>query len=269
MKTILCPIDSTPVSYRLVQYTGSLARDTQSKVFLLSTDAKKRSLVAAGSNRDRSNAGRLDELHDYLSGIKHVPCGIEQESLAGSPYKKLGAVADHYDLMTLSVFQNESHELISQGMDLVKILQETLAPILLVPDHFQYQKVQRLLYAYDEKHEPKPPLAELHWLADWFGAEVRFISILQSDTSIHEEDRINSLHNMIANSWKGKNRISFETIVHSNVPRCLAHYLDLWMRNDLLVLSINHHNMLERLWHKSVVKGLLNNSLHPYLIIHR
>jgi hypothetical protein len=267
MKKILCPIDSTPVSHRLVQYTGSLARDTQSKVYLISTEQEKKSLVFAGV-RQQGSGRRLDELHDYLSGIKHVPCGVEEEAITGNRHKKLGAIADRYDLMTLAVLQSESQALSAQGLDLIKVLQETFAPILLVPDHFQYQKIKRLLYAYDYKHEPKPPLAELHWLADWFGAEVRFISVMQSDTSIHEEDRLNSLHNMIMNSWKGKNEISFETIIHPDVPRCLEHYLSLWKMNDLLVLSINHHNMLERLWHKSVVKGLLNRTLNPYLIIH-
>jgi hypothetical protein len=270
MKTMLCPIDSSPRSDRLVHYVGDLARDTQSKIYLIPAQASARKeLVLAGTNNDKPRHERLDELHDYLSSVKHVPCSIEEEPIAGNAYKKLGTIADGYDLMAMPFTVTGKEKARTKGLDLTKILHETLVPLLLVPDPFKYEKVKRLLYAYDYKHEPEPPLIQLHWLADWFEAEIRFISVLPSDISTKEQDKLISIHQVIGNSWKGNNKISFETIIYPDVPRCLEQYLSLREMNDLLVLSINHQNMLERFWHKSVVKGLLQYGKHPYLIIHR
>jgi hypothetical protein len=113
------------------------------------------------------------------------------------------------------------------------------------------------------------PLIQLQWLADWYEAEIRFISVLPSDISTKEQDKLSSIHKAIGNSWKGNNKVSFETIIYPDVPPCFEQYLSLREMNDLLVLSINHRNMLERFWHKSVVKGLLQYGKHPYLIIHK
>jgi hypothetical protein len=54
------------------------------------------------------------------------------------------------------------------------------------------------------------------------------------------------------------------------MPKGLEHHLKLSDENDLLVLSINHQNILERVWHKRIVKGvLLHYSGYPILIIHK
>jgi hypothetical protein len=270
MKTILCPVDPSPHSDQLIHYVGDLAKDTQSKIYLIAAEASARKeLALAGPTNDKVEHERLDELHDYLNSVKHVLCSIEEESIMGNAYKKLGIIADGYDLMAMSITVTDKGKASAKGLDLTKILHATLVPLLLIPDQFKYKKIKRLLYAYDYKHEPEPPLIQLHWLADWFEAEIRFISVLPSDISTKEQDKLSSLHQTIGGSWKGNNKISFETIIYPDVPRCLEQYLSLREMNDLLVLSINHQNMLERFWHKSVVKGLLQYSKHPYLIIHK
>jgi hypothetical protein len=268
MKKILCPVDFH--SDKLLHYLGDLAKDTESKIYLIATEPSKDKKLALANSENRVGRNTpLDEFHDYLSAFKHVACGIEEESISGNSYKKLGLIADNYDLMAMSISGKGIGNVKEGGLNVTKIMQETLVPILLIPDEFKYTKIKHLLYAYDYKHEPDPPLSQLHWLADWFEAEVKFVSVLPSDISIKEQDKLEVLNKSIGKSWRGKNKISFETIVYPDVPRCLDQYLSLRGEHDLLVLSINHQNMLQRLWHKSVVKGLLRYSKHPYLIIHK
>jgi hypothetical protein len=272
MKTILCPIDRSPHSDRLIYYVGDLAKDTQSKIYLINvqTSARKKLELAHINTSDKKvEHEQLYELHDYLNSVKHIPCSIENESVSEKNYKKLGTIADQYDLMAMVITATRENKSMNKAVSLTKIIQETLVPLLLIPDQFKYKKIKRLLYAYDYKHEPEPPLVQLHWLADWFEAEVRFISVLPSDITTMEQDKLTSIHKSIGNSWKGNHKISFETIIYPDVPKCLEQYLSLREMNDLLVLSVNHRNMLERVWHKSVVKGLLEYSKHPYLIIHK
>jgi len=266
MKTILCPVDFTPKSDRLLKYITNLANDRNGKIYLVSTkEAQKKELVMAGSHRRDTRL--LEEMHDFISGIQGVPCGIVEESVSGNLYKKLGNIADSYDILAVPIVASASHEK-TKDIDLHKVIQDTLAPILVIPDHFPYQKIKRLLYAYDYKHETEPPIMQLNWVADWFDAEMVFITLMPGDTSIKEEGKWTSIQLAIKNSWKGHRKISFETIVYPNLPNGLEHYLGLSNSNDLLVISINHQNILERVWYKRVVKGVLQYSKHPYLIIH-
>jgi Universal stress protein family len=264
MKTILCPVEASPSSYRLVQYVGDLAKDLQAKVFLVSVQNTKRKTLALAGSLETSDHTHVDELHDYLSGIRHIPGGIEHERLEGNSYKKLGELADRYDLLVMA---NDPAN--KKGLNLTKTIAETLVPLMIVPDEFPYKKNQRLLYAYDYQNEPEPPLVQLHWLADWFEADVRFLTVLPKHTKEEENEGMLAVQKRITNSWKGKRQISFDTTTYPDVPRGLENYVGLREQNDLLVLSVNHHNMLERIWHKSVVKELLHYTKHPYLIIHK
>jgi hypothetical protein len=264
MKTILCPVDFTPQSDRLLKYVGNLAKDRGCKIYLISTNsAKKRELVVEGSS---SWNYKLDEMHDYFSGIMGIPCAVIEESLSGNIYKKLGSLADSYDIMATLVSTLPDGGV--NDINLKKVIQDTLAPILIIPDRFAYRPIKRLLYAYDYKHELEPPLMQLNWLADWFNAEIVFVTLLPGDSSLKEESKLNAIRSAIQHSWIGSHPISFETIVYPNLPKGFEHYLGLSDSNDLLLLSVNHQNILERIWHKRVVKGVLQYAQHPYLIIH-
>lgn len=268
MKTILCPLDLSPRSDRLLQYVGLLANDRKCKVHLIAVQsAKRKELSHAGVSRQEY--GRLDKMHDYLSGIQRVPCGIIQEALTGNFYKRLGTIADTYDIMATAIPSARDEKVREGEIELQKIVYDTLAPVLVIPDRFIYKKVNRLLYAFDYKHEQEPPIMQLHWLSDWFEAEVLFISLSPGDTSLKEENKLSAIQNSIKNSWKGQRGLKFQTIVYPNVPKGLEHYLQLSELNDLLVLSVNHQNILERIWHKSIIKGVLQDAQHPYLVLHK
>lgn len=271
MKKILCPVDFTMSSEKVARYAAQLARDTKSKVILMATHEGKLAATVGGEGEDKGDAiEMLGEMHDLLKADYNIPCGVEEEIISGNVSKKLGTVADHYDLTVLgSPNENGKAEFEnSSGFDLVKIIQASLAPLLIVPENFKYEKIKRLTYAYDYSHEPQPPLGQLMWLATWFGAEVRFISILHN-SSRNEERKFEQLQTKIVSQWRPEIGISFESVAYEDVADCLDHYIGLWSDNNLLMLSINHRNILEKLWHKSVVKELLRCAKRPYLIFHK
>jgi hypothetical protein len=263
MKTILCPVNFSPQSERLLKYVADLARDRNGKVYLISSRSSKEKVVAMSGTLQEDN--RLDEWSSQLNEIHRVASGIVHGDLEGNIYKKLSNVADRYDIMVIMINSSDkkSHEL-----NVKKIIQDALAPLLVIPDRFTYQPIKRLLYAYDYKHEEEPPLMQLNWLSDWFNAPMVFVTLMPGDTSIHEERKLNSIQTAIKNSWKDKHSISFETILYSTMSRGFENYVGLSEMSDLLVLSINHQNMLERIWHKRVVKGVFQYTQRPYLILH-
>lgn len=270
MKKILCPVDFSMPSERVARYAAQLARDTKSKVVLVAVHEGKLATAVGGEEEDKGDATEmLGEMHDLLKMDYGILCSVEDEIISGNISKKLGTTADHYDLTVLGSpkagkkeFQNFA------GLDLIKVIQASLAPLLIVPENFKYEKIKRLTYAYDYTNEPQPPIGQLTWLASWFGAEVRFVSILNNSTR-KEERKFESMHSKIISQWRPEIKISFESVAYSDVAECLDHYIGLWSENNLLMLSINHQTMLDRLLHKSVVKELLRCAKRPYLILHK
>ena len=269
MKDLLCPIGASPHTEELLKYVGSLAHDTHAKVFLIATEGSKKKVLAISGTHlhEETQNSRLNDAHQYLSGKSHVDNGIEEETLVGDPYKKLGPIAGRHDIMVVPLPTNDQSPE-SSALDLTKVINETQVPLFLIPEEFQYRKIKCLIYAYDYKHEPVPPLAKLSQLASWFGAEVRFISVFSKDTLTKERDKVGELHIQLLKAWKGGNKISFDTIVYPELPKFEERYLGQPEQGDLQVLSVSHQNFLDRLLRRGLMEGI-QNSKYPYLIIHK
>lgn len=265
MKTIFCPIDSSVSSYNLSRFAAHLSADVEAKLILTPIEAEAKSKVTAGGWEEKEEAfEQLGEIHDLLKEIYHISCAIDEQTIAGSVYKRISEMADQYDMMLMGMkIPSMAH------IDLNRLVQETLVPVYLMPDKYEYNKVKQILYLYEHRHEPEPPLMTLNWLADWLDAEVKFISILQSNSSYKERDKLTHQQQNIERHWQSTRPLNFETVVHDDASAFLQHYVEYWTKNDLLVMSLNHHKFMERLWHKSIFKRLLKYASNPFMVIHR
>ncbi|HWA32713.1 MAG TPA: universal stress protein [Cyclobacteriaceae bacterium] len=271
MKTILCPVDLTVFSDLTARYAAQIARDTRSRVVLVAASAGKKAALAGDWSEDKSElTDRLEELHDILKGDYQVACGIQEEVISDNVYKRLNLLADEHDITILGMHSNQralpTH---AGGLDLIKMIRSALAPLLIVPEGYEYARVRRLLYAFDYKHEPTPPMNQLRWLTGWFGADLKFVSVIDTNMPARDRDNVAAIEHRIAAEWPDRDRLVFENIAFDDVTECLELYANLWKPGDLMVLSVNHRNMLEKIWHQSLVKRLLKRADHPYLIIHK
>jgi hypothetical protein len=273
MKTLLYPVDFGIVTSAISEYAAKLASDVNAKMVLVSTGGRSKMTHAVYTHPDRNrNAGNLDKMHNLLTTHNHISCAVDELISSGNVYKKLSLLADKYDILSIGIKPGmEGHTNGLTDIDYSKLIQEALVPIFLIPDKITYKKVQNLVYAYDHKQEPNPPLLTLYWLADWFNVEVKFLSVLPTNISLKERTRLNLSHQFVEHEWNSARKVSFETIISDDVTSALESYLQLneGDQNEVLVLSVNHSTVSERHWQKGVLKRLLKNALNPYIIIHR
>ena len=270
MKKILCPVDFSMHSEKVARYAAQLAHQTNSKVVLVAVHQVKPVLVGEEHDSPGDILNKLSEMHDMLKTDYQISCGMEEEIIDHQISRGVSLFADRYDFTILGApaddvktgFRNFS------GIDVIKTIQDSLAPLLIVPSNYNYEPIKRLTYAYDYLHEPELPLTQLYWLASWFNAEIRFISIL-NNSSYEEEEKLNALERNIRKEWKSQVKISFDSVVYDDAAKCLDHYIKLWPENSLLVLTVNHKNFLEKIWHKSVIKKLIRTCKNPYMILHK
>jgi hypothetical protein len=273
MKTLLYPVDFGNVTSAISEYAAKLASEVNAKIVLVTTESRSK-MVHAGYAQPGKNmsTGSLNKLHDLITAHYHVSCAVDELVSSGNVYKKLSLLADKYDILLIGMKPGiEGHENKLTHIDYSKLIHEALVPLFLIPDKVEFKKIHQLVYAYDHKQEPNPPLLTLYWLADWFNAEVKFLSVLPTNISLKERTKLNLSHQFVEHEWNSARKVSFETIINDDVTSALEGYLQLNKsdHNEVMVLSVNHSTVSERHWQKGVLNRLLKNALNPYIIIHR
>lgn len=271
MKSILCPVDATAGAYQTVRYAALLAKDRNARILLAPLQSEGVPVLAGSGTEEgtEDNGQHLAELRDLVNSVYKVRCTLSEKPIAPNRLAEITSATSDLELVVAGIPKPGTKRAIAHTEQLVELIRNTKLPLLAVPEKTEYKKVNRILYAFDHHHESDVPLSKLSMLAESFGAEVRFLSILPEDISSTEEEKINVIHNRIQNRWTGKLKVSFETITYSDVAKCLDHYLNVWRLNDLLVLSVNQEVKWSKIWHKSVVKELLKVASQPYMVLPR
>ena len=170
MKTLLCPIDFSNTARITLHYAALLAQERDAKLVLVVSNPVIEKMPAGEWSRKEVIDQSLEEWQDWVTRTLQVKCEVKKEVI--NSCKQLCVLSDEYDLMILGLTRDR-HGAIKDysGFDLLRIIRETLAPVLIVPAKYNYSKIKRLLYAYDYHDDVHPPLQQIKWLADWFEAE--------------------------------------------------------------------------------------------------
>lgn len=272
MNKIICLVDHTHKSENAVQYATHLALDTSSKLILVSLQREqkvKKLMVMAGTN-DYASPPNLSVMCDQLRSVWKVRCDYSEvssfnveELMRQVPDLQLIIVGIEH-AAKLNPFKAEG----LSGIDF-KMIRKSAVPILLVPEHFQYHRVARILYGYDYTQDATVPLDQLQHITEWLRSDILFLTVAQHKYSAKEESKIEERIAKIVSQWKGKRSISSNYIYYDDVAKCLDHYMELWKRDDILVFSVSRTPLVKRLFHKSIIKQITLCCDYPVMIIHR
>lgn len=272
MKKIVCLVDYSRAYDNVIRYAAQLAHDTSSKLILSTLQPRqelhKMMAVVDGDDDFASDVSQLSETCDRVRGVWKVPCDYHE--FVGDEKQVLDFLETDIELIVAGIESslNETPEKLFSEVHL-KIMKHSHVPVLLVPDYYQYHKFNRILYAFDYVHEEHPPVEKLGLLAEWLNTDVRVLSVVQKKYSPEEEEKIDLKHGEILTNWKSNQEISFDYIYYTDVTRCLEHYLELWKADDIIIFSLAHPSLTERLFHKSVIRQMTLSSNHPIMILQK
>lgn len=271
MKKIICLIDYTLASENAMQYAAHLAHDTSSKLVLATLPHHKvhhPAMTIAGEDDDTLyHSSRLPEMCDRVRGVWKVPCEYH-EAMDIENESDLLKHDIHLVVMGIKSSRQTTPYSLSSSVDF-KLIRQSRMPVLMVPDNFEYHKLDRMLYAYDYANEPNPPIDQLKGIAEWLKTDLRFLSVVEKEYSPELESKLDERNAEIVSQWKSTRKLSFDYIYYSDVKKCIDHYLNLWRSDDIVIFSIDHPNLLHRLFHKSVIREMTVCSSYPILIIHK
>ena len=271
MKRILCSIDFSTSYDQVVKYAAHVAKDTSSKLVLLATHpmgkAEYAGIFSSHPEEVAEGPERLAELCDEIRSIYCVPSDYIDEGGMHIEIKNLIRYTHDADLLVLGVQHDTLSGQLVNSSNIFKILRESTCPVLLIPENYKYHKISRFLYAFDPEKGQEPPFDKLMSLAQWFGSEMRFLSIIRK-YSPELEKKMDHDFEAFQKVWK-VGKFSFDYVYYDDVPKCLDHYVKTWKDDDVILFTIHTTNMIESLFHKSVVKEIASCASYPILVIHR
>jgi hypothetical protein len=268
MKKIICLIDYTRASENALQYAARLAHDSSTKLMLATLQHHKApTIFALAGDEEAPYSSRLSEMCDRIRGIWKVPCEYH-ESIDMENELDLIKSDVRMVVMGIQSANQTTPYLLSSAIDF-KMIRETHIPILMIPDNVEYQKPNRMLYAYDYANEPNPPVEQLKNLVEWLKTDLRFLSVVEKGYTPEVEQMLDDRNAEIMSHWKSEQSLSFDYIYYSDVKKCIDNYLTLWRSDDIVIFSIDHPSLIHRLLHKSVIREMTVCSRYPVLIIHK
>jgi nucleotide-binding universal stress UspA family protein len=140
--------------------------------------------------------------------------------------------------------------------------------VLLIPTGYMYSKIQNITYAFDYFHEHDLPLARLMPFLRALKCELKVLQVMEASYSSDAEDYLKALQFTIDNLYGKDITIQYDTIHSEAIPQSINSYI---LRNqpDALALCSIHRNLLEKIFHKSIIKHVSAICNYPVLVFHQ
>lgn len=271
MKKILCPTNFSVTAYNSISYASKLAQHTGSELTLFHahslTDFAPADLPLNQSKSFKTLTERLKMESDNISRLFHIACHAELKSSSERISHIIREKGEDYDLIIMgSGGPDDLYHLITGTNTYNTILQAT-TPILLVPDGFLYSPIQHVVYAFDYLRESKLPLLGMLSFLKAIKAELTVLQILGESEERERESHISELQSVISKFYSGNIPLQFETIRSDDIPGAIHDYTA-EKKTELLALCSVHRNMIQRLFHKSIIREICTLCKFPVLIFH-
>jgi nucleotide-binding universal stress UspA family protein len=272
MKKILCPTDFSETAYAAIAYAAKLAKATGCTLTLLHvksvfdysfaeiTDTKHVASVQV--------AERLETLSREVSEIFKISCDAEVVSKIGKLSSVINDVAKDYDLIVMGSNGAEDLYQFFSGSNTYNAIVKSNTPLLLIPEGYTYSEINTMVYAYDYLRERNLPLTRLVPFLKAANCRLTVLQVMEEAYSKEAEDDLMELQFIIRNLHGDDLNFAYDTIRSAEIAQSINSYI---LRNqpDALALCSVHRNLIERIFHKSIIKNISSVCNYPVYIFHQ
>jgi len=270
MKKILCPTDFSETAHTAIAYAAKLARAINAELTLLNVQSLfEYTPVELVRGKEMTIAGaaeRLEAQSREVSRAFKISCYAEVEP----SFSKLSTIitrkAKQFDLVVMGTDGPDDLYQFFSGSNTYNALVKSETPVLLVPAGYIYNEIRNIVFAFDYLHKKSLPMTKLIPFLKTLKAQLSVLLVMEGQYSKQEEDHLFEQQLSIKNFY-GDLDIKYDTIRSSEVPESINSYI-LKNEPDLLALCSIHHNLLDRIFHKSTIKNLTAYSSYPILVFH-
>ena len=142
-----------------------------------------------------------------------------------------------------------------------KIMNESTAPVLIIPEGASYHGVNKIAFGYDDIEQDEKVLEDLVAFADRFGAEIHLIHVEDSDTP----DPGFYMTELLKKSYPSA-LISTSTIKTDNISKGISDYC-ITHNIDIVCLSTHKKGFIEQLYDDNISRKMSTLATIPLLLL--
>jgi nucleotide-binding universal stress UspA family protein len=212
-------------------------------------------------------AEELDAQSKAISKTFKISCYADVVSKIGKLSSVITEEANAYDLIVMGTNGADDLHQFFKGSNTYNAIVKSNTPVLLIPVGYTYCEIQTMVYAYDYLRERKLPLNHLTSFVKSLNCRLTVLQVMEGAFSKDAEDDLKELQFIIkAYSAKGVN-YEYETIRSSDVPQSINSHI-LRTQPDVLALCSVRRNLIETVFHKSIIKSISAISNYPVYVFH-
>lgn len=274
MKRIMCPVDFSSAATNAVEYAGNLARDLNAELFLLyiqqvsvwQNAAPMSGGILPDDVEDKAQAA-LEKLKVYSGFIQRkfkIRCDYAVKAYMSGIEDSLGEEIwkERFDLVVMGTNGAENLRQFFFGSHTYHVIRKTNRPLLMIPEEYAFKGIKKIVYATDYCPEDHDNLKSLLKLTAPYHPELTVLHISKAGGVISEEV-FRCFRDLMEDELGPKQPVRFERPVGDDVAGLLQKAM---LQADMLVLLTRRYSLIERLFHRSVIRRLSFIAGYPILV---
>jgi nucleotide-binding universal stress UspA family protein len=273
MENILAAVDFSTTSKNSAEYAANLARYFNGKLTLfhayripvLNTEAGY--MPPLYDTKKEAEAEIKKWVRQLREEFKDLDIDYVLEmGFAGDLIEEVAKDKD-CDLIVVGLAnQNSALKEYLVGSVSTKVAQNSLIPVLIVPEKVKYSRIKKISYACDfDKHlADSEVLMRVKYFCSLFDADLQILNVMRPTEEISvEKAETDSYVEEKLHSTKHDTFFIYDEAVDKGIIEFMDHH-----QTDILITSPKHHNFLHDLFIESKTKKLAFHSHVPVLTIH-
>lgn len=279
MKRVLIPTDFSDTALNAAAYAIKLFEGISCEFYLFHAYKVPQSvgvLISVAEILKQESADNLvneeRRLREYLGYPQTV---IHHITLSGSFHDLLPEVVHSQGIDLIAMGTHGARGLADSvlGTNATKVIGETKCPLLIVPNNYEFEGMEHLVFATDRQTDREEVNGQWSWV-DWiYHHHKTKMTTLHIDHPDELEDA-SSASNIAKKSVATLSPVIVyrdveETVYHEDVVEGITGYVvDHELNTSLLVLVAHKHGWLGRIFHQSVTQQLAMKNQFPLLVLH-
>lgn len=271
MKRILCPTDFSDTAHNAIAYAAKLAQSISGELTLLNVqsmfDFTPVEIIQGKQATVAGIAQQLEAQSREVTKVFKISCYAEVESSFGKLSTVIHDKAKGYDLIVMGTDGPDDLYQFFGGSNAYNAIVKSETPLLLIPAGYTYSEIDKMVYAYDYLRERNLPLSRLVPFIKATNCKLTVLQVMEEAYSKDAEDDLKELQLIVRGLYGSGLNYEYETIRSSEVAQSINSYIHR-TQPDVLALCSVHRNLIQSIFHKSIIKNISAVSSYPVFVFH-
>ncbi|MCA6074823.1 universal stress protein [Fulvivirga sedimenti] len=264
MKKILCPTDFSDISLNAIAYGAKLAQVSNADLVLFHEhslwSASPEEIILGKSSLTESIANELESQCIQISKAFHISCYADVIASGRSLVGLIEEFSSEFDMIVMGIDQD--YDLFSYvfGSRAFQVSKHTELPMILVPDEFTFEKIDRIAFAFDPSEKRETPIEQLTMWAERWNSKITLLEGVQTEDP--------APISRVSHPGIGSEAIQVQHLSKSKMIDEIDQFM-LEHNANVLALFSRQRKFFESMFHKSVIREMTRKATYPLFIFHR